>query len=62
MRLAETLTPSLFGKNELEGVNAPNVKEGKLREKKDFSQFSLCQVALAPTKEAKANLKGCIIL
>lgn len=29
MRLAENLTPSLFWKNEQEGVNAPSVKAGK---------------------------------
>lgn len=29
MWLAENLTPSLFWKNELEGVNASDVKEGK---------------------------------
>lgn len=58
----KNLTPSLFWKNELEGVNALNVKEGKVWEKEDFSQFSLCQVVLEPIKEAKANLKGCIIL
>lgn len=62
MWLAENLTSSLFWKNELESVNALNVKEGKLlEEKKGFSQFSFCQVALNPVKEAKASLKGCII-
>lgn len=35
--------------------------KAKYERKRTFSQFSLCQVALDPIKEAKANLKGCKI-
>lgn len=35
--------------------------KAKYERKRTFSQFSLCQVALDPIKEAKANLKGCVI-
>lgn len=62
MCLAENLTLSLFWENELESVNALSVKEGKLLEEEEgFSQLSFCQVALKLIKEAKVNLKGCII-